>query len=183
MNTIPTTLDIQTFATEHHDLVFKFLNMKGLCEDDYYDIVVFGYMKAVKNYLSDYELREKYPFATIAFRKMKDSLSEEYLKMNRQKRKAITISLDAPYYDGWDSAPLSVEEVLTAHDSEMDDFEMKLLLLDLASHVSKKEMEIVRMRLDGYGVKDIARRQSATIPQIKKMLDGLYKVTVSVCYN
>lgn len=38
------------FAEEHQDIVFRFLSRKGLPMDDYYDIVIFGYLQAVQEY-------------------------------------------------------------------------------------------------------------------------------------
>ena len=38
------------FAEEHQNVVFRFLNQKGLPADDYYDIVIFGYLQAVQEY-------------------------------------------------------------------------------------------------------------------------------------
>lgn len=39
----PMTPAQQLFAEEHHNLVYAFLNEKKLPEDEYYDVVVFGY--------------------------------------------------------------------------------------------------------------------------------------------
>jgi len=33
------------FAEEHQDTVFRFLSHKGLPVEDYYDIVIFGYLR------------------------------------------------------------------------------------------------------------------------------------------
>ena len=38
------------FAEEHQDTVFRFLSHKGLPVEDYYDIVIFGYLHAVQEY-------------------------------------------------------------------------------------------------------------------------------------
>ena len=46
----PFTKEEQQFAEENHDLVYAFLNEKKLSEDEYYDVVVFGYLQAVQFY-------------------------------------------------------------------------------------------------------------------------------------
>lgn len=43
----PMTPAQQLFAEAHHNLVYAFLNEKKLPEDEYYDVVVFGYLQAV----------------------------------------------------------------------------------------------------------------------------------------
>ena len=37
------------FAAENHSLIFRFLSRKGLPEDEYYDVVAFGYLNGVKS--------------------------------------------------------------------------------------------------------------------------------------
>ena len=48
---VPLTKEQQAFATDHHGLVYKFLNENHLPEDEFYDVVVFAYLKAVKGIL------------------------------------------------------------------------------------------------------------------------------------
>ena len=50
---VPLTKEQQTFATAHHSLVYKFLNENRLPEDEFYDVVVFAYLKAVKDYYTE----------------------------------------------------------------------------------------------------------------------------------
>ena len=51
----PMTPAQQLFAEEHHNLVYAFLNEKKLPEDEYYDVVVFGYLQAVMDYTTQGE--------------------------------------------------------------------------------------------------------------------------------
>ena len=37
-----------SFAAKHHRLVIRYLSRKGLSEDEYYDIIIFGYLNSVK---------------------------------------------------------------------------------------------------------------------------------------
>ena len=41
---VPLTYEQQRFAADNHALVFKFLNEHKLPEDEFYDVVVFGYL-------------------------------------------------------------------------------------------------------------------------------------------
>ena len=47
---VPLTKEQQAFAAEHHGLVYKFLNDNHLPEDEFYDVVIFPYLKAVRDY-------------------------------------------------------------------------------------------------------------------------------------
>ena len=173
------TVEQQRYAADHHGLVHTFLKKKGLSYDKFYDVVVFGYLKAVTEYLSNPLLRKEYKFSTIAFQKMADALYRHYEQQNRLKRKAITISLDATIYRNEEPQPLG--DVLGTPDSGMIDLETKLLLLDLASIVSKKTMNVIHLAIAGYGVKDIAQHQSSSIDDIKDILANAKDVVISVC--
>lgn len=66
------------FAEENHGLIYAFLNYYKLPEAEYYDICAIAYLQAVKDWHSKLELREKYRFSTIAFRKMLSAKIKKY---------------------------------------------------------------------------------------------------------
>jgi hypothetical protein len=124
----PLTKEQQIYAAEHHGLIYAFLNENNLPDDDFYDIVIFGYLKAVKEYLTNFKLRQKYKFGTIAFKHMKSVLCKHYTKQNRKKRSGITISFEAILYGENES---SLQDIVSLPDNLMIDFEVELLLLEL----------------------------------------------------
>ena len=90
----PMTPAQQLFAEEHHNLVYAFLNEKKLPEDEYYDVVVFGYLQAVMDYTTQGE-SSRFSFATIAWRKMESRLADHFRHQASTKRAAPTVSLNA----------------------------------------------------------------------------------------
>ena len=68
----PMTQEEREFAEQHHDLVTDFLRYRHLPADDFYDIVIFGYLSAVQQYFRDPPVVVK--FKAMAFRAMKDSV-------------------------------------------------------------------------------------------------------------
>lgn len=62
---LPLTEAESKFAAEHHATIYEYLNKARLPENDFYDIVVFGYLRAVRKYLARPELQQ-YKFSTIA---------------------------------------------------------------------------------------------------------------------
>ena len=64
----PMNLDESAFAEKYHHLIYAFLSKHKLPVDEFYDIAVFGYLRAVRKYLARPELREQYKFSTIAYR-------------------------------------------------------------------------------------------------------------------
>ena len=57
MSDIPLTPEQRLFATEHHDLVYAFLNSKHLSETEFYDVIIFGYLDAVCDFLARKDLQ------------------------------------------------------------------------------------------------------------------------------
>ena len=59
--------DIQKdFAEENHGLVYAFLNAHSLDEEEFYDVVIFGYLRAVRRYFTEAGLK-KYKFGTSIY--------------------------------------------------------------------------------------------------------------------
>ena len=81
----PLTNTQRDYAGNHVGLVYKFLYLNHLDIDEYYDIVIFGYLLAVQLYDEDERLKNRYLFSTIAWRQMRYSLFEHYRNNSRQK--------------------------------------------------------------------------------------------------
>ena len=82
----------QEFATSQHHLIEQYLRMKGLPIDEWYDIVVFRYLRSVYRWFHEPELR-KYSFRSVCFLAMRSAIGNE---LEKQKRQVKTISLDSP---------------------------------------------------------------------------------------
>jgi DNA-binding CsgD family transcriptional regulator len=65
----------------------------------------------------------------------------------------------------------------------MMDFDTELLMLELASRVSKREMDVVRMKADGYGTREIARAQRMPMKGVNDLLAGLRDIVLAVCFE
>lgn len=177
MSEVPLTKEQRDFATKWHNLIYTFLNDKGLPEMDYYDIVVFGFLRAVKDFFSDSALQQKYSFSTIAWKKMEDSLIDYYRSQSCQKRQAYVVSLHS--YDG----PYTLEEVLPAPDKVMVQLETELLLHDLAALASRQQMAVVRMKSAGYNMREIAKKESIPMKRVRELLEEIRALLDEVCYG
>ena len=78
------SLEQRQFAAEQHNLIYAYLNEKGLYHEEYYDIAAFGYLQAVKRYLTQPALRQ-YAFSTIAWRAMRQSIAAFHRSEERRK--------------------------------------------------------------------------------------------------
>lgn len=145
----PLTHEQQQFAAEHHDVIYDFLRAFGLSERDHYDVVVFGYLNAVKKYTELPELHE-WAFKTIAFWSMRASLSNENSKANRRIQ---AISLDAENDDG-----LNLYGVVAAPDPEQEDAggQYTAQYIDLLKALTKRQLEVLTLKASGFTSKEIA---------------------------
>lgn len=88
----PLTVEEQKFATDNHYLVYKYLRLRKLPPDDWYDVVIFRYLRSVKRWFAYPELH-KHNFEIVAFYAMRSAVGRE---MDKQKRRIQTVSLDDP---------------------------------------------------------------------------------------
>lgn len=140
----PMTQEEREFAEQHHDLVIDFLRYKRLSIDDFYDVVIFGYLSAVQQYFRNPPAGVE--FKAMAFRAMKDSVLRDGEYHARAKRYGVTVGLD------------DVGGTLTdpRQDTERR-VEGKALLEQVASVATPKEAKIIRLLVDGFALHEAAR--------------------------
>ena len=99
-NHTPLTPEQSDFAAAHHNLIYSYLNKRGLSVDKFYDIAVFGYLRAVRKYFEREDLRE-YKFSTIAYPCMQSDIGNHFRAQKAQMRTAEIIQFDdATTYNG-----------------------------------------------------------------------------------
>lgn len=160
------TREQQDFAASNHSLVFKFLNKKQLGEDEYYDIVIFGYLRAVQKYIQRPELH-RYKFSTIAWSAMETDIKNYYEYKNRPMRKAVCCSLEQviPCTDD-----LLLGSVIPTH-NPIESFENSLLWMEVASTITKKQMDILQMKIAGMSEREIAREYQTNRDNIRTVIE------------
>lgn len=155
----PLTYQQRAFAAKNHRLVYKFLSEKGLSADEYYDVVIFGYLRAVRRYHTEPKIR-KYRFSTIAWSCMRADLSN-YMKKAKN-------SVELP-------------DNISTQETEWQYMELKLMLYELSKRIPAKQMEIVTLRVYGYSVSEIAKAQGLSAKHVRRILRDVYKVLREIC--
>ena len=145
MDIRPLTKEQRRFAEENHHLVFTFLNQKELPESVFYDVVIFGYLKAVQEYCEVLALH-RFKFSTLAFQRMRSSLSNYYKYLSSPKRNAPIVSFNE-LIDNEDG--LYWEDVISRQDELLRRLETELCLHALAAKLPHREMRIIRMKVRG----------------------------------
>ena len=141
--TLPLTSEESAFAEKHHDVLLRYLRFHKLPVDEFYDIAVFGYLRAVRKYLARPELQQ-YQFSTIARRAMSCDIHHSKEYWNRAKRKGEVCLFDEDRDAGElrDTVTESLENVI--------DFER------LARKITPAQRRIASLRADGYEDREIA---------------------------
>ncbi len=121
-----------------------FLHYRRLPMDDFYDIVIFGYLSAVQQYFRDPP--SNVTFKAMAFRAMKDSLLREGEYHACAKRRGVTVDMDN--IDSMLTNPkLNTERQVTD----------KVLLEQAVNTATPKEAKIIALLLDGFVLREAAR--------------------------
>lgn len=147
------TKEEQDFAAEHHDLIMVHLAVNHLRFDDWYDVLVFGYLKAVRTWFRHPQVRD-WAFATIAKVKMRSAMIEQLRYKNRAKRRGVVISLDAPLKE--DEAAALYGLIASGEDAEEQAI-FEMLFESLASGLNMKEKAVLRLQSEGYNTTEISR--------------------------
>lgn len=153
------TEEQRQFAAGHHGLIYSYLWERKLEVDEYYDIAVFGYLCAVRRYLTEPGLRA-YQFSTIAWRAMRQSIAsfhraeERRVKTERKYLSLFQTRLPDPF----------------------EELEADLLLHDLAAVSSREQYTLATMRLQGYSIAETARIQGMDEKRVRRLLKELYRV-------
>lgn len=94
-NLEPLTPEEQAFASDNHDIVFKYLAFNKLNRNEWYDVVIFRYLRSVQRWFREPQLHV-HNFEIIAFYAMRSAVGHEREKRRRQEDALGTIlSLDA----------------------------------------------------------------------------------------
>ena len=153
------TEEQRQFAAENHNLIYTYLWNRRLEIDDYYDIAVFGYLRAVKRYLSEPWLR-RYQFSTVAWHAMRQSIASFHRAEERRKE------TEQKYLKTLRARP----------PDPFEELEAKLLLHDLAVVSSKEQYALASMRLQGYSIAETACIQGMSEKRVRGLLRELYRV-------
>lgn len=142
----PMTTEEREFAEQKHDLVTDFLRCKRLPMNDFYDVVIFGYLSAVQQYFRNPPAGVE--FKAMSFRAMKDSVLRDSEYHARAKRSGITVSLDG----------MSGHDIISdsRHDT-VRQVEGKALLEQAARVATPRESKIINLLIDGFALHEAAR--------------------------
>lgn len=142
------------YATENHNLVYGFLHRYGYSLETYYDIAIFGFLKAVQIYNRRKDLRNKYDFPFISWQYMRSEIGNHFRTEDAKKRKlsGTVVSLDADYSETENL--YNCISVVGGKSPEAEVLETERLK-EFLNGLSDAQRKIAEMKVDGYSNKEI----------------------------
>lgn len=175
----PLTEFERKFATENHNLVYGFLNRYGYNLENYYDVAIFGFLKAVQIYNRSENLRNKYAFPFISQQYMRSEIGNYLRTEEAKKRKpsGTLVSLDTEYAETENL--YNCIGVVGGKSPESEVVAMERVE-EVLNSLSDTQRKITEMKIDGYNSKEIysaLEMKSSTyyveVKRIKKVLAEL----------
>ena len=143
---------------QKHNLIYRYLHEKGWEVSEYYDIAAFGYLRAVRRYLTEPGL-SIYAFSSIAWQAMTQSIAS-FLRAEARRK---------------DAERRYIREAVSAVPDPFAELEARLLLHDLAAVSSKQQYALAEMRFTGlFHRGDRSGAGDAQI-RIRRLLKELYR--------
>ena len=167
MGTKRLTEEQKAFAEENHNLIYTFLHKRNLNRDEYYDVVVMGYLNAVANY----DPSRGTTFSTYAFFCMNNSVKMHYRAgVNKANKWGISFTgLEDPLFDGFTRG-----EVIP-HPEDVESLFRYEEYIRAINSLSPRLREIIMMRIEGFNQVEIAKKVGISQTQIGRLITKALK--------
>lgn len=133
-------------AEKNHSLVYSFLHRHKYSIEDFYNVVIFGYLKGIQVYFRREDLQEKFQLAFICEQYMRAEIGNHFKMENSQKRRPTEtiISLDSDYAED-----VNFYNCIGGKSSEAEVMEM-LFVKELMDMLTESQRKIVELKVNGY---------------------------------
>lgn len=146
-NTTPLTDEQAAYAEENRSLIEKYLQERQLPVDEFYDIAVFGYLRAVRRYLTEPGL-QKYKFKTIAKSAMRSEIGCHFRSQRAKKRDGVVVELKEELCAGDLGDP--VNEAVERCEAS------RAIGRILDACLTRSQAKIIQMKAQQYNTREIA---------------------------
>ena len=158
-NMEPLTAEEKAFSADmgNYNQFFKYMKINKLDQEEWYDILILHYLRAVKKYLNIPHLQQ-YEFSTILFRTLDNARINYFRDMNREKRMPsggiVSLDWEEDSMNGKRTAPMtwidlkqSVEKTVMYHE----------MISEILSNLNDVQAEIFKMTMEEYNREEIKR--------------------------
>ena len=145
------------FAEKNHRLVYAFLQERRYAPDEYYDLAVMGYLRAIERYSTHAYLR-RFSFSTVAYRAMQQSIAS--WKRGENRRRQAEEAYCALY-----------GRRETVCDAELPE---AYFFSELQRCGTPQQAAFALLRMQGYSIVEIAARYKLDPRRVRRLLKSLY---------
>ena len=160
----PLTKEQSDFAAEQYGMVFRYLAHKRLDADEFHDVVILPFLRAVQQYMERPEL-QKYAFSTIAWRQMDSALSNSFARQKRRGALAAPRGLNVPLPGGF-----TLEETIPASCDVCAPAEARDHWNRAKAFVSRRQGNVLYLRSRGLSYREIAEQAGMKIKGVDNCL-------------
>ena len=168
------TAEESAFAAEHHHLIYTYLANRHLPAEEFYDVVVFGYLNGVRKHFRREDLRD-YAFTTLAWRAMDTCFANYVRAKQRPGRKATVLSLQAHA-----GGRYRLEETVADEKDTAEEAIQSLVLEDALRSFERGERELIRLLYEGYPQREIRRTLGITAKELDERLTHIREKTQEI---
>lgn len=133
-------------AEENHNLIYAFLSKGKYSIEDYYNIVVFGYLKGIQVYCRRADLQGKYKLSVIVWNYMKAEISNYFKTESAQKRTTEETILS---FDTEGAETESLYNLIGGKSAESDVLE-SIFAEGILKNLTETQRKIICIKAEGY---------------------------------
>ncbi len=161
------------FAERHHNVIYTFLNTNGLKDEDFYDVVALGYLRAVKRYHREEKLQQ-YKFNTIAWQAMRSDVRNKK-RADRIRNAVIAYSLNELTDNGTEYGEFIQATKDGFRELEEQD-NMQQLLAEIMPALTERQIGHIAAMLNGYRPQEVIKEQRVSLREYHKDRNAIRKV-------
>lgn len=170
----PLTASECDYAAEHFPIVHAFLRRKRLPEDEWFDVVVFGYLEAVHTRFRVPVAPERDNFRALACVCMEHAIAYEWKYRYAEKRRGPLLSLDYIASANTDDGDLSLYAILDDPRQDVSRLAEARDLLERAhARGTRRELEAMDLLADGYSIAEAAARLGVSERKCRDLLRSI----------
>jgi RNA polymerase sigma-70 factor (ECF subfamily) len=158
------------FADDNYNLIIEFLRKEHLNAEEFFDVVVFGYLLSIQIYLNDTELQGKCNFAACSYMYMKRAIYRHFREWKAKKRCSEA------------GANMSMEELefYIGNTENVSFLEYEEIIKEIETILTEEQKEIFHGKLEGYSLKKVAEISGISAKRVYRQFAIIKNVVASV---
>jgi len=156
------TFQESALAAEHHSLVYRYLLENDLSEEEFYDVIIFGYLSGVQEYLA---FQHKRPLQDILWQAMDRSCCA-YQRTRGQDRGIYRFQDCSNGYD-------SLEEIIADTCNTAEEAIRAIDLENTFRSFNIAEKRIAMLLMNGYPKTEVARMLGISLQTLTEHLEDI----------